>query len=74
MHAVYLSPATQENEYATGGNEEFYMNLIADAMVPYLRANGFEEVDRITRQLYRNADDMAGRTAEISVSRYYDLP
>jgi N-acetylmuramoyl-L-alanine amidase len=40
--AVFLSPSTQENEYATGGNEEYYMNLIADAMVPYLRANGIE--------------------------------
>lgn len=42
MPAIYLSPSTQENEYATGGNEEYYMNRIADAMVPYLRANRIE--------------------------------
>ena len=42
MPAVYLSPSTEMNEYITGGNEEYYMNLIVDAMIPYLRANGFE--------------------------------
>ncbi len=41
MPRIYLSPSVQEhNQYATGtGSEEYYMNLIADAMVPYLRAN-----------------------------------
>lgn len=42
MPTVYLSPSTQENEYITGGNEEYYMNLIVDAMAPYLRANGID--------------------------------
>lgn len=42
MPSIYLSPSTQENEYVTGGNEEYYMNLIVDAMIPYLRQNGFE--------------------------------
>lgn len=42
MPTVYLSPSTQANEYITGGNEEYYMNLIVDAMVPYLRANGLD--------------------------------
>ena len=42
MPDVYLSPSTQENEYITGGNEESYMNLIVDAMVPYLRVNGID--------------------------------
>jgi N-acetylmuramoyl-L-alanine amidase len=38
---IYLSPSVQEfNPYIIGGNEEYYMNLIADAMVPYLRAAG----------------------------------
>ena len=37
MPSVFLSPSTQEfNPYINGGNEEQYMNLIADAMVPYL--------------------------------------
>ena len=41
MASVFLSPSTQEyNVYVTGGNEEYYANLIADAMVPYLRASG----------------------------------
>ncbi len=41
MLNIYLSPSVQEhNQYITGtGSEEYYMNLIADAMVPYLRAN-----------------------------------
>jgi len=38
---IYLSPSVQEyNPYIIGGSEEYYMNRIADAMVPYLRASG----------------------------------
>lgn len=41
MPTIYLSPSVQEfNPYIIGGNEELYMNLIADAMIPYLRAAG----------------------------------
>ncbi len=41
MPRIYLSPSVQEyNEYINGGTEEQYMNLIADAMVPYLEASG----------------------------------
>ena len=41
MPSVFLSPSTQEwNPYVTGGNEEYYMNLIADAIEPYLIAAG----------------------------------
>lgn len=41
MPFLYLSPSTQEfNPYITTGNEEYWMNLIADDMEPYLRANG----------------------------------
>lgn len=41
MPRIYLSPSTQEfNPYVGGGNEEYYMNLIADAMIPYLNATG----------------------------------
>lgn len=40
MPSVYLSPSTQENNlYVIGGTEEYYMNLIADAMEPYLEAS-----------------------------------
>ncbi len=40
MPCIYLSPSLQAHHvYAGGiGNEERYMNEIADAMVPYLRA------------------------------------
>ncbi len=41
MPSVFLSPSTQEwNPYNGGGNEEYYMNLVADAMEPYLTASG----------------------------------
>ena len=42
MPSVYLSPSTQEyNPYVTGaGSEEHFMNLLADAMEPYLLVNG----------------------------------
>lgn len=43
MPSVFLSPSTQEwNPYVNGGNEELYMNQIADRMEPYLRASGIE--------------------------------
>ncbi len=45
MPKVYISPSLQEyNPYVDGGNEEYYMNLVADAMEPYLRASGIEFV------------------------------
>ncbi len=41
MASVFLSPSTQDyNLYVTGNSEEYYTNLIADAMLPYLRASG----------------------------------
>jgi len=41
MPSVFLSPSTQEfNLYPTGNSEEYYMNLIVDAMEPYLTASG----------------------------------
>ncbi len=43
MPRIFLSPSTQEyNPYVIGGNEELYMNRIADAMIPYLNASGIE--------------------------------
>lgn len=45
MPKIFLSPSTQEwNSYVTGGNEEQYMNLVADRMEPYLRASGISYV------------------------------
>lgn len=41
MAELYLSPSLQPfNQYAGEGNEQYYMNLVADAMEPYLRTNG----------------------------------
>lgn len=43
MPKIYLSPSLQEfNPYVDGGNEEYYMNLIADEVEPYLRASGID--------------------------------
>ncbi len=45
MPTIFLSPSTQEfNQYVTGGSEEYYMNLLADAMIPYLNASGINYV------------------------------
>ena len=41
MASLFLSPSTQEfNPYVTSGNEEYWMNLLADLMVPYLNFSG----------------------------------
>lgn len=56
MPLVYLSPSTQEfNPYAGGGNEEFWMNRIADEIEPYLRASGIDFI--------RNTPDMTARSS-----------
>ncbi len=45
MPIIYLSPSTQPfNLYATEGNEQEYMNKIADAMEPLLTKNNIEYV------------------------------
>lgn len=67
MPKVFLSPSTQEwNPYATEGNEELYMNLIADRMEPYLRSSGIQYVRNDPN---RNA---AGAIRD-SNSAYYDV-
>ena len=67
MPIIYLSPSTQEwNRYVTGGSEEYYMNLIADAMVPYLRSNAI--------QYNRNTPNMtAASSIRASNAGNYDL-
>lgn len=67
MPKIYLSPSLQEfNPYVDGGNEEYYMNLIADAMEPYLNASGIE--------LVRNDPEMSlGQAIADSNSGNYDL-
>ena len=42
MPSLFLSPSVQEyNPYVNGlGSEEYFMNLVADAMEPYLISSG----------------------------------
>ena len=66
MPRLYLSPSLQEfNLYAGGGNEEYYMNLLADEMEPYLISSGItylrsdpatQELQDVIRQ--SNASDI----------------
>ena len=44
MPIVFLSPSTQDwNPYVTGsGSEEYNMNLLTDALIPYLEANAIQ--------------------------------
>lgn len=42
MPKVYLNPSNETNEFVIGGTEEYYMNKITDAMVPYLQGSGIE--------------------------------
>ena len=68
MPRIFLSPSTQEyNIYITGsGSEEHFMNLIADAMEPYLLAN--------TIRFSRNTPDMtAAGSIRMSNSGSYDF-
>ncbi|MDD6479454.1 MAG: N-acetylmuramoyl-L-alanine amidase [Oscillospiraceae bacterium] len=67
MPSIYLSPSTQEfNPYIIGGTEEYYMNLIADAMEPYLYATGID--------FTRNTPEMtAGSSIRASNAGNYDL-
>ena len=56
MPRIYLSPSTQDwNLYINGGTEEYYMNLVADAMEPYLLASGIS--------FTRNTPDMTAATS-----------
>lgn len=56
MPLVYLSPSTQEfNPFINGGNEEEWMNIIADEIEPYLIANGIDYL--------RNTPEMTARSS-----------
>ena len=67
MPTIYLSPSTQEsNLFVSGGSEEDYMNLITDAMIPYLDASGI--------QYTRNTPQMtAASSIAASNAGNYDL-
>lgn len=67
MPVVYLSPSSQEfNPYNGGGNEEYYMNLITDAMLPYLNSSGI-------RYVRNNKAMSAAQSINASNSGNYDL-
>ncbi len=42
MPKVYLYPSNEKSEFIIGGSVEYYMNKIANAMVPYLSGSGIE--------------------------------
>ena len=64
---LFLSPSTQEyNQYINGGNEELYMNLIADRMEPYLIENGV----LVTRN---DPNGTVGNSVRMSNSGNYDF-
>lgn len=68
MPIIYLSPSTQDwNMYVTGsGSEEYNMNLLADALVPYLLSNAIE--------YRRNRPEMtAASSVREANAGYYDL-
>lgn len=67
MPTLFLSPSAQEyNEYATGGSEEQYMNLLADAMEPYLRSTGIVYIRN-------NPDDTLSQIIQQSNAGNYDF-
>ena len=67
MPTIYLSPSTQQyNLFVTGGSEEYWMNLIVDAMIPYLQQYGID--------YYRNTPEMtAGSSIRDSNAKNVDF-
>ena len=58
MAFLYLSPSTQEaNEYVSGGSEEYWMNQLADRMVPWLETSGVN-VTRNTPEMTAASSDL----------------
>ncbi len=68
MPSIFLSPSVQEfNQYYDGsGSEEYYMNLVANAMEPYLVASGIS----FTRN---NPNDSLSQVIRESNAGNYDL-
>ena len=67
MPRIFLSPSLQPyNEYYGSGNEQEYMNKLADAMIPYLRTNGIQ----YTRH---KIGPNVGQSIRDSNAGYYDL-
>ena len=67
MPFLFLSPSTQEyNPYITDGSEEYWMNQLADRMVPYLQASGIN----VTRN---DPDGTVGASIRASNAGNYDF-
>ena len=68
MPSLFLSPSVQEyNPYVNGlGSEEYFMNLVADAMEPYLISSGIT----FTRN---NPDDTLSQAIALSNAGNYDF-
>lgn len=68
MPKIFLSPSTQEYNlyYDNSGSEEYYMNLIADYMEPYLNASGIQ----FTRN---DPNGNVGQSVALSNQQNYDL-
>lgn len=68
MPSLFLSPSVQEfNPFINGlGSEEYYMNLIANAMEPYLIASGIS----FTRN---NPNDTLSQAIALSNAGNYDF-
>jgi len=68
MPSLFLSPSVQEfNPFVNGlGSEEYYMNLIADAMEPYLYASGITFVRN-------NPNDTLAQAIALSNAGNYDF-
>jgi len=65
MPTLFLSPSSQDfNPTVLGRNEEYDMNLIADAMEPYLRASGIT----VTRNSTENT--ASGHIAQSNAGQY----
>lgn len=64
MPRLYLSPSLQDfNLYSGGGNEQYYMNLLADRLEPYLFASGVQYIrNEPASQELRDVIDQSNRS------------
>ena len=62
MASVFLSPSAQEfNPYLTGGNEEIYMNLLADRIERILNQNGISTARNNPDGTFEDAIELSNR-------------
>lgn len=67
MPFLFLSPSTQDfNPYVTAGNEQYWMNQLADRMEPYLFASGLN----VTRN---DPNGSAAQSIRASTAGTYDF-